>query len=189
MLIFIHSDLTQSLFNIYYFRTFNKNLSVDDMENYYEDDKFIYLVVEVADLIFGFDLTIDEEKEIAVKIVTQSYSVVGIDGKKVDVIIGGWKVARVLLTWIKDSKCWNQFLDDYVVEKQEVQKKEEEEEEEEDEEEGEEEEGEEEEEEKDEKDEEEEEEQKEQEEEGGYKVKKKKSGTQEKQEKKGFREF
>jgi len=71
---FIHSDLTQPLFNIYYFRTFNKNLSVDDMENYYEDDKFIYLVVEVADLIFGFDLTIDEEKEIAVKIVTQSYS-------------------------------------------------------------------------------------------------------------------
>ena len=42
------------------------------MENYYKDDKFIYLVVEVADLIFGFDLTIDEEKEIAVKIVTQS---------------------------------------------------------------------------------------------------------------------
>ena len=82
MLIFIHSDLTQSLFNIYYFRTFNKNLSVDDMENYYKDDKFIYLVVEVADLSFGFDLTIDEEKEIAVKIVTQSYSVVGIDGKK-----------------------------------------------------------------------------------------------------------
>ena len=81
MLIFIHSDLTQSLFNIYYFRTFNKNLSADDLENYYEDDKFIYLVVEVADLIFGFDLTIDEEKEIAVKIVTQPYSVVGIDGK------------------------------------------------------------------------------------------------------------
>ena len=133
MVIFIHSDLTQSLFNIYSYRTFNKNMSVDDMEKYYEDDKFLYLVVEVADLIFGFDLTIDEEKEIAVKIVTQSYSVVGIDGKKVDVIIGGWKVARVLPTWIKDSKCWNQFLDDYVVEKQEVQKKEEEEEEEEEE--------------------------------------------------------
>ncbi len=92
MLIFIHSDLTQSLFNIYSYRTFNKNMSVDDMEKYYEDDKFLYLVVEVADLIFGFDLTIDEEKDIAVKIVTQSYSVVGIDGKNVDVIIGGWKL-------------------------------------------------------------------------------------------------
>ena len=55
-------------------------MSVDDMEKYFEDDKFLYLVVEVADLIFGFDLTIDEEKEIAVKIVTQSYSVLGIDG-------------------------------------------------------------------------------------------------------------
>ena len=36
------------------------------------------------------------------RLVTQSYSVVGIDGKNVDVIIGGWKVARVLPTWIKD---------------------------------------------------------------------------------------
>jgi hypothetical protein len=95
-------------------------MSVDDMEKYYEEDKFLYLVVEVADLIFGFDLTIDEEKEIAVKIVTQSYSVVGIDGKNVDVIIGGWKVARVLPTWIKDLKCWNQFLDNYVGEKEVV---------------------------------------------------------------------
>jgi len=131
MLIFIHSDLTQSLFNIYSYRTFNKNMSVDDMEKYFEDDKFLYLVVEVADLIFGFDLTIDEEKEIAVKIVTQSYSVLGIDGKNVDIIIGGWKVARELPTWIKDLKCWNQFLDNYVGEKEVVQENDEEEDEEE----------------------------------------------------------
>jgi len=31
-------------------------MSVEDMEKYYEDDKFLYLVVEVADLIFGFDI-------------------------------------------------------------------------------------------------------------------------------------
>ena len=97
------------------------------MEKYYEDDKFLYLVVEVADLIFGFDLTIDEEKEIAVKIVTQSYSVLGIDGKNVDIIIGGWKVARVLPTWIKDLKCRNQFLNNYVGEKEVVQENDEEE--------------------------------------------------------------
>ena len=101
------------------------------MEKYFEDDKFLYLVVEVADLIFGFDLTIDEEKEIAVKIVTQSYSVLGIDGKNVDIIIGGWKVARELPTWIKDLKCWNQFLDNYVGEKEVVQENDEEEDEEE----------------------------------------------------------
>ena len=29
------------------YRTFNKNMSVDDMEKYYEDDNFFYLVVEV----------------------------------------------------------------------------------------------------------------------------------------------
>ena len=52
------------------------------MEKYYEDDKFLYLVVEVTDLIFGFDLTVDEEKEIVVKIVTRSYPVVGVDCKK-----------------------------------------------------------------------------------------------------------
>ncbi len=33
------------------------------MEKYYEDNKFLYLVVEVADLTFGFDLTKDEERE------------------------------------------------------------------------------------------------------------------------------
>jgi len=104
------------------------------MEKYYKDDNLLYLVVEVADLIFGFDLTIDEEKKIAVKIVTQSYSVVGIDGKNVDVIIGGWKVSRVLPTWLKDSKCWNQFLDDYVADNEVVQEKKKEEEEEEEEE-------------------------------------------------------
>ncbi len=54
----------------------------------------VALVVEVGDLIFGFDLTIDEEKEIAVKIVTQSYPVVGVDGKHVDVIVGGWLLAE-----------------------------------------------------------------------------------------------
>ena len=75
------------------------------MEKYYEDDNFLYLVVEVNDLHFGFDLSTVNDYEIAVKIVTQSYSVVGIDGKNVDVIIGGWKVARVLPTWIKDLKC------------------------------------------------------------------------------------
>ncbi len=60
------------------------------MEKYYKDYKFLYLVVEVGDLIFG----LDDEKEIAVKIVTQSYSAVGVDGKNVIVIVGGWKISR-----------------------------------------------------------------------------------------------
>jgi len=55
MLIFIQPDLTVSLFNIYSYRTYNKNMSVEDMEKYYKDDNFLYLVVEVADLIYGFD--------------------------------------------------------------------------------------------------------------------------------------
>jgi len=59
------------------------------MEKYYENDHFLYLVVEVTDLYFGFDLTIVRDYEIAAKIVTQSYSFVGIDGKNVDAIIGG----------------------------------------------------------------------------------------------------
>ena len=58
------------------------------MEKYYEDDNFLYLVVEVTDLYFGFDLSTVRDHEIAVKIVTQSYYVFGIDGKHVDAIIG-----------------------------------------------------------------------------------------------------
>jgi len=53
------------------------------MEKYYENNHFLYLVVEVTDLYFGFDLTIVRDYEIAVKIVTQSYSVDGIDGRNV----------------------------------------------------------------------------------------------------------
>jgi hypothetical protein len=40
------------------------------MEKYYENDHFLYLVVEVTDLYFGFDLTIVRDYEIAVKIFT-----------------------------------------------------------------------------------------------------------------------
>ena len=59
-------------------------MSVEKMEKYYEDDNFLYLVVEVIDLYFGFDLTTDWDYEIAAKIVTQSYSVNGINGKNRD---------------------------------------------------------------------------------------------------------
>jgi hypothetical protein len=104
-------------------------MSVDEMEKYYEGDNFLYLVVEVIDLYFGFDLSTVRDYEIAAKIVTQSYSVDGINGKNVDAIIGGWKVSRVLPKWIKDSNCWIQFMNGYVAEKQDVDKNEEKEEE------------------------------------------------------------
>ncbi len=82
------------------------------MKNYYELDNFTYLVVKANDLYFGFDLSKAEEYEIAVKIVTQSYSVVFIDGKYVNVILGGWTVSRILPRWIKDSNSWKQFVND-----------------------------------------------------------------------------
>ncbi len=48
-------------------------MSVDDIKKYYKEDHFTFLVVEANDLYFGFDLSIVEEYEIDVKIVTQSY--------------------------------------------------------------------------------------------------------------------
>ena len=114
---------THSFSNIFFYRTYNKNLSVDDMKNYYDLDNFTYLVVKANDLYFGFDLSEAEEYQIAVKIVTKSYSVVGID-------LGGWKVSRILPRWIKNLNSWKQFVDDYVVEKGVDEEEEEEEEEE-----------------------------------------------------------
>ncbi len=76
------------------------------------------MIVEAKYLYYGFDLSKAEEYEIAVKIVTQSYSVIGNDGKNVDAIVGGWKIMRILPAWIKDSNSWNQIVDDYVVEKE-----------------------------------------------------------------------
>jgi hypothetical protein len=76
------------------------------------------LIVEAKYLSYGFDLSIAEKNEIAVKIVTQSYSVIGNDGKNFDAIVGGWKITRILPAWIKNSNSWNQIVDDYVVEKE-----------------------------------------------------------------------
>jgi hypothetical protein len=82
------------------------------------------LVVEAIELYFGFDLSKAAEFDIAVKIVTQSFPGVGIDGKNVDGIVVGWKLTRLLPTWMKESNCWNQLMDDYVVEKEEEEEEE-----------------------------------------------------------------
>jgi hypothetical protein len=103
-------------------------LSIDDIKKYFKEDHFTFFVVEANDLYLGFDLSKADEYDIAVKTVTQSFPGVGIDGKNVNAIVGGWKVTRILPTWIKDSNCWNQFVDDYVVEKEEEEEEEEEEE-------------------------------------------------------------
>ena len=47
------------------------------------------MVVEANELYFGFDLSKAAEFDIAVKIVTQSFPGVGIDGKNVDGIVVG----------------------------------------------------------------------------------------------------
>ena len=61
--------------------------------------------------------SLDEINIVAKKILAKfaKVKVVGIDGKKMNVIIGGWKVARVLPKWIKDLKCRNQFLNNYII--------------------------------------------------------------------------
>ena len=81
----------------------NKNLSIDDVKQYFKEDHFEFLVVEASDFNFGFDLNKAIEYDIAVKIVTQSFPGVVIDGKNVDGIVVGWKIARILPIWIKDS--------------------------------------------------------------------------------------
>ena len=64
-------------------------MTIDDIKKYFKENHFTFLVVKANDLYFGFDLSEAEEYQIAVKIVTKSYSVVGID-------LGGWKVSRIL---------------------------------------------------------------------------------------------
>ncbi len=99
------SNLTQSCFNIFVYRTFNKKLSIDDIKKYFKEDHFTFLVVETNELFFGFDLSKAAEVDIAVKLVTQSFPGVGIDGKNVYDIVVGWKLTRLLPTWMKESNC------------------------------------------------------------------------------------
>ncbi len=97
------SNLTQSFLNIFFLQDLQQKFERWWYKKYYKEDHFSFLVVEAKDLYYGFDLSKAEEYEIAVKIVTQSYSVIGNDGKNVDAIVGGWKITRILSTWIKDS--------------------------------------------------------------------------------------
>ncbi len=55
--IYHSSNLTQSCFNLFVYRTFNKNLSIDDIKKYFKEDHFTFLVVEANELHFGFDLS------------------------------------------------------------------------------------------------------------------------------------
>ncbi len=83
------SNLTQSCFNLFVYRTCNKNLSIDDIKKYFKEDHFTFLVVEANELYFGFDQRKAAEFDITVKIVTQSFPSVGIDGKNVDGMVVG----------------------------------------------------------------------------------------------------
>ena len=78
-------------------------MTLKEFIKYKDDDDFSYLVIEVSnDQFYGFNLSIKEEENQAMNIVSDS-----------DWYVVGWKVSRKMPLWVKTAKYWT----DEIVEK------------------------------------------------------------------------
>ena len=69
-------------------------MTLKEFIKYKDDDDFSYLVIEVSnDQFYGFNLSIKEEENQAMNIVSNS-----------DWYVVGWKVSREMLLWVKTAK-------------------------------------------------------------------------------------
>jgi hypothetical protein len=76
-------------------------MSVLDMEKYFHDEKFEFLVVKTFDMgCYGFNLKCTDQCATAKKIIQYVNSF----------IVNGWKVARRIPKWIHSFNAWNDFM-------------------------------------------------------------------------------
>jgi hypothetical protein len=80
---------------------FHKRMSVSNLETYFCEDNYEYLIVHVFHKeCYGFDLGNTEEHATARQIILD----------KNNFIYTGWKVARKLANWIYNNDEWTEFL-------------------------------------------------------------------------------
>jgi hypothetical protein len=85
-------------------RTFEKTLTVVDIIKFTEEDEMIYLIVEHSSgKYFGFKLCKSNERSIAFSIVQD----------KDEFMVMGWKVAKVIPTWVISFVDWNNLMSSY----------------------------------------------------------------------------
>jgi hypothetical protein len=85
-------------------RTFEKTLNVVDIIEFTEEDEMKYLIVEHSSgKYFGFNLCESNERTSAISIVQD----------KDEFMVMGWKVAKVIPTWVLDFVDWNNLMTSY----------------------------------------------------------------------------
>jgi hypothetical protein len=78
-------------------------MSVNEMEQYYHEEIFGYLVVKAFEKkCYGFNLKCTNECATAKKIVQDVNNF----------IVNGWKAARYIPKWIHSYKSWNDFINE-----------------------------------------------------------------------------
>jgi hypothetical protein len=85
-------------------RTFEKTLTVVDIIKFTEEDEMKYLIVEYSSgKYFGFKLRESNERTSAISIVQD----------KDEFMVMGWKVAKVIPTWVHGFVDWNNLMTSY----------------------------------------------------------------------------
>jgi hypothetical protein len=76
-------------------------MSVLDMEKYFHDETFEFLVVKTFNMgCYGFNLKCTDQRATAKKNIQDMNSF----------IVNGWKVARHIPKWIHSYNAWNDFM-------------------------------------------------------------------------------
>jgi hypothetical protein len=87
--------------NLIYDSEFHKRTTVSDLETYFREENYTFLIVQVFHKeCYGFDLGNTKEHATARQIILD----------KNNFIYTGWKVARKLANWIRNNNEWTEFL-------------------------------------------------------------------------------
>ncbi len=85
-------------------RTFEKTLTVVNIIKFTEEDEIKYLIVEHSSgKYFGFNLRESNERTSTISIVQD----------KDEFMVMGWKVAKVIPTWVLGFVDWNHLMTSY----------------------------------------------------------------------------
>jgi hypothetical protein len=91
------------LFDTCIYRVFHKKMSTLDMDIFFYNKKFEFLVVETFDMrCFEFNLKHEDQRATVKKILQDVNSF----------IVNGWKVARQIPKWILRYDAWNNFMNE-----------------------------------------------------------------------------
>ena len=89
----------------FFFSTFKKTLTSDDLNRFIQVDNFKCLIVEAMnESSYGFNLSNDVEKAAAIQVVKD----------KDDFTVVGWSIGKTIPNWVKSFDEWNIYNSVYI---------------------------------------------------------------------------